>query len=374
MHIRSSMQDSLMVVACFSVIMPPKKASTPKGKGRDPELSQLLRLVLEKLGSDDAIEVNGSPEKDVSRDRCPRPKRSHVVPSAAFPPVKRSRKGKTPGPASLNQAPSTAVSQPAQMARPEPPAPTSPSGAPPTPLPGVVPPAPYVPPAARVPEQQAQTQDPSRLALLEVSRLFASINPPTSNTPLPTTPWGSSDSLQNSLHDLKLQVEALAVPHTSNSLQASANSPSVTQTPSAILASSPIVQNALPRSSKAHGQDNHTKEGTTDALLSRPARKLAKERALGRLVGPFKSPPLAGFVCSPLGVVPKKEPGQFRLIHNLSAPKGSSVNDAIDPQLCSVHYASVDNVVEKVRALGHGAWLAKNDIELAFRLLPVHPD
>ncbi|KAJ1142700.1 hypothetical protein NDU88_009013 [Pleurodeles waltl] len=154
-------------------------------------------------------------------------------------------------------------------------APTSPPGAPPTPLPGVGLPAPSVAAPARVPEQQTQTQDLSRLALLEVSRLLASINPPASNSQPPATPWGLSDTLQNSLHGLKRQVEALAAAHTSNPLQASVNSPSVTQTPGAVLASSPIVQNVLPSSSKALGQDDHTKERTTDALLSRPGKLAA---------------------------------------------------------------------------------------------------
>ena len=48
--------------------------------------------------------------------------------------------------------------------------------------------------------------------------------------------------------------------------------------------------------------------------------KTAKELAAGRLAGPF---------VSPLGVVPKKSPGEFRLIHHLSFPKGASVNDGI---------------------------------------------
>ncbi|KAJ1185834.1 hypothetical protein NDU88_002621 [Pleurodeles waltl] len=105
--------------------------------------------------------------------------------------------------------------------------PTAQPGAPPTPLPGVVVPAPPGPPPMRFPEQQAQDQDPSRLALLEVSKLLASINAPAINTPPPTTPWGSSDSWQNTLTDLKHQVDALAAAHASNPLQASVNSLSV---------------------------------------------------------------------------------------------------------------------------------------------------
>ncbi|KAJ1178040.1 hypothetical protein NDU88_003289 [Pleurodeles waltl] len=74
------------------------------------------------------------------------------------------------------------------------------------------------------------------------------------------------------------------------------------------------------------------------------------------------------------GIVPKKDPGQFRLIHNLSAPRGSSVNKAIDPVLCSVRYATVDQALEKLRVLGRGTLLAKTDTEAAFQLLPVHPE
>lgn len=112
------------------------------------------------------------------------------------------------------------------------------------------------------------------------------------------------------------------------------------------------------------------------SALEKPgvAEKVAKEVALGRVVGPFSEPPLPDFRVSPLGVVPKKEPNKFRLIHHLSFPKGSSVNDGIDPDCCSVSYASFDAAVAWVRKFGKGALLAKTDVEAAFRLLPVHPD
>ncbi|XP_067318612.1 uncharacterized protein [Anolis sagrei] len=102
--------------------------------------------------------------------------------------------------------------------------------------------------------------------------------------------------------------------------------------------------------------------------------KIAKELAAGRIAGPFLAPPLDNFRVSPLGVVPKKAPGEFRLIHHLSYPRGASVNDAIPPELCSVKYASFDHAVSLVQAKGPGALMAKCDIQSAFRLLPVHPD
>ncbi|KAM9326863.1 LOW QUALITY PROTEIN: uncharacterized protein PAF06_003101 [Gastrophryne carolinensis] len=102
--------------------------------------------------------------------------------------------------------------------------------------------------------------------------------------------------------------------------------------------------------------------------------KLAKEVGLGRMAGPFVTPPIPGLVVSPLGVVPKKEPGKFRLIHHLSFPKGGSVNDGISPEAASVSYTTFDFALGLVWAAGPGALMAKTDIESAFRLLLVHPD
>ncbi|XP_069816798.1 uncharacterized protein [Dendropsophus ebraccatus] len=102
--------------------------------------------------------------------------------------------------------------------------------------------------------------------------------------------------------------------------------------------------------------------------------KMRKEVSLGRVEGPFPSPPFTNLRVSPLGVVPKKDPGKFRLIHHLSHPKGVSVNDGISPEDASVSYVSFDRAVALVRDAGRGALMAKSDIESAFRLLPVHPD
>jgi hypothetical protein len=78
--------------------------------------------------------------------------------------------------------------------------------------------------------------------------------------------------------------------------------------------------------------------------------------------------------CSPIGLVPKKAPGEFRLIHHLSWPESKSVNDFIDPSMSSVKYSLFDDAIELVQQAGHECELAKCDIKSAFRLLPVHPD
>lgn len=59
---------------------------------------------------------------------------------------------------------------------------------------------------------------------------------------------------------------------------------------------------------------------------------------MGCMGGPFAVKPFTDLVISPLGVVPKKEPHKFRLIHHLSLSRGGSVNDAIDLEVCTVSY------------------------------------
>lgn len=56
------------------------------------------------------------------------------------------------------------------------------------------------------------------------------------------------------------------------------------------------------------------------------------------MLGPFITPPVANLRVSPLGIVPKKASGEYRLINHLSYRKGNSVNDRIPEQLCSVRY------------------------------------
>ena len=78
---------------------------------------------------------------------------------------------------------------------------------------------------------------------------------------------------------------------------------------------------------------------------------------------------------SRFGVIPKPhQPGKWRLITDLSSPKGASVNDGVSPSLCSVSYASVDDAVQCILALGQGALLAKFDIASAYWMVPVHPE
>ena len=67
-------------------------------------------------------------------------------------------------------------------------------------------------------------------------------------------------------------------------------------------------------------------------------RYLAKEVLAQRVAGPFSYPPLPNFRVSPIGVVPKKTPGEFRCIQHLSHPHGTSINDGIPVEHSSVTF------------------------------------
>ena len=98
---------------------------------------------------------------------------------------------------------------------------------------------------------------------------------------------------------------------------------------------------------------------------------LSKEVSLGRVIGPIHPAVLpAGTQVSPFGVIPKSsQPGKWRLIVDLSSPTNKSVNDGIDPEL----YLWLDEVLQAVVRCGRGSFLAKMDIESAYRMVPVHP-
>ena len=57
--------------------------------------------------------------------------------------------------------------------------------------------------------------------------------------------------------------------------------------------------------------------------------KLFKELAANHLAGPFDKPPFRAFRVSPLGVVPKKAPGEF----HVSFPGGASVNQSYNSNI-----------------------------------------
>ena len=70
----------------------------------------------------------------------------------------------------------------------------------------------------------------------------------------------------------------------------------------------------------------------------------------------------------------KRKTPLYRIILDLSSPRGQAVNDGIDQTEYSVHYSSFDEAIDLVRYLGKGSTMAKIDIKHAFRLCPVRPE
>ena len=85
--------------------------------------------------------------------------------------------------------------------------------------------------------------------------------------------------------------------------------------------------------------------------LWRTLKWLAKERELGRVIGPLTSGSLQ-LQINRFGVILKSgQPGKWRLIVDLSHPDGFSINDGIEPELCSLSYASVGSSVAVIMRL-----------------------
>lgn len=80
------------------------------------------------------------------------------------------------------------------------------------------------------------------------------------------------------------------------------------------------------------------------------------------ILGPYSPSMLPSVHINRFGVIPKKhQPNKWRLITDLSFPEGHSINDAIDPALCSLSYISVDQAAMAAFRLGKGSLLAKAD-------------
>ena len=115
---------------------------------------------------------------------------------------------------------------------------------------------------------------------------------------------------------------------------------------------------------------NHPSANEHPSVIS---EGLANEVQKGRLIGPLNPNDYPYAQISSLGAIPKKHSDKWRLILDLSHPAGSSVNDGISKSFCSLSYMKVQDVVRQILKLGRGCFLAKIDVDSAFRNVPVHP-
>lgn len=85
--------------------------------------------------------------------------------------------------------------------------------------------------------------------------------------------------------------------------------------------------------------------------------------------------PFQNFQSSPLGLVSKYS-GEtivdYMVIHNLSFPEGTLVNDDIQEEFRSVQYQDIEDAVALMRKYGKNCGLFKLDIQNACKIVPIH--
>ena len=81
---------------------------------------------------------------------------------------------------------------------------------------------------------------------------------------------------------------------------------------------------------------------------------LSSEVSLGQVVGPFPPHAVPHVHVSRFRVIPKRQPGKWRSIADLSHPKGHSINDGIPAHLCSLQYVTIDEAIKGIIQSGQG--------------------
>lgn len=99
------------------------------------------------------------------------------------------------------------------------------------------------------------------------------------------------------------------------------------------------------------------------------AQKIHDDLALGRIA---LTTPGHRFISSPLGLVPKPN-GKWRVIHHLSFPPKTSVNDAIDEEGAYLAYVKFEAILQMVISAGRDCIIVKRDMRDAFRMIPIAP-
>ena len=102
---------------------------------------------------------------------------------------------------------------------------------------------------------------------------------------------------------------------------------------------------------------------------------LLEEVKQGHTIGPFTQPPFKNFQIYPLSLVSKKNSSKWRTIFHLSYLKTShtSVNANISSEDFSLQYVRIDDTIRILLKLGPNCFIAKTDVQSAFRNIPVHP-
>ena len=98
--------------------------------------------------------------------------------------------------------------------------------------------------------------------------------------------------------------------------------------------------------------------------------KIMKEVKNLRFAGPFEQIPFKDFIQSPVGLLPKDNGKDTRLIFHLSYPrKGLSINSGTPAEICTVQYQDFSEAIRLCLQAGKFCSLSKSDMSSAFRNL-----
>ena len=98
--------------------------------------------------------------------------------------------------------------------------------------------------------------------------------------------------------------------------------------------------------------------------------KVMKEVKLKRYAGPFAEIPFEYYIQSPIGLVPKDNGKDTRLIFHLSYPRTKNSQSASTPkEYCTVKYPDFGDAIQLCIVEGQYCFIAKSDVQSAFRNL-----
>ena len=80
-----------------------------------------------------------------------------------------------------------------------------------------------------------------------------------------------------------------------------------------------------------------------------------KELDRGSNTGPFSDDPINRLYSNRFGLIPNLVKGEWRMIIDLSFPRGNSINDFIPVSVAMVKYTSVDDAIALTIKCGRGA-------------------
>ena len=102
-----------------------------------------------------------------------------------------------------------------------------------------------------------------------------------------------------------------------------------------------------------------------------PVNIFEYERLLIEFNFPMEEIPFESYIQSPIGLVPKHEIGQTRLIFHLSYHENASPNFHTPKEKCTVKYKDLDHAIKLCLEARKGYYLAKSDLKSAFPHLPI---